>query len=160
MPYKWLSSPINSLGDVIKCCSLPGSETGPPGVQPDFSLLLLPSLLSASLSSLLSSEETEEEEPGGNGGRDWSDAAKEAQDYLKPPGDGRAKGKHSRGSREAQPHRHQDCRLLASVTEREYISVYLSLTICHGNHGKPMQDPVPCSLPLTAKHLPCRLSAL
>ena len=40
----------------------------------------------------LSSEETEEEEPGGNGGRDWSDAAKEAQDYPKPPGAGRAKG--------------------------------------------------------------------
>ena len=59
MPYKWLSSPINSLGDVIKCCSLLGSETGPPGVQPDFSLLLLPSLLSASLPSLLSSEETD-----------------------------------------------------------------------------------------------------
>ena len=108
----------------------------------------------------LSSEETEEEEQGGNGGRDWSDAAKEAQDYPKPPGAGRAKGEHSRGSREAEPLRHQDCRLLASVTQREYISVYLSLTICHGNHVKPMQDPVPCSLPLTAKRLPCRLSAL
>ena len=51
----------------------------------------------------LSSEETEEEEPGGNGSRDWSDAAKEAQDYPKPPGAGRAKGEHSRGSREAHP---------------------------------------------------------
>ena len=46
-PYEWLSGPINSPGDAIKYCSLPGSETGPPGVQPDFSLLLLPSLLSS-----------------------------------------------------------------------------------------------------------------
>ena len=43
-------------------------------------------------SNNLSSEETEEEEPGGDGGRDWSDAAKDAQDYPKPPGAGRAVG--------------------------------------------------------------------